>query len=114
MSALTRSAVQTLIDNEYTEFGTDVTVQLWPGAEHGPNDQVSISSSDWVTASCSTGIIFDFSLSGGSIKVDDEKNHEVYGSEATGDDILHGKVDRPGEMVPLYQKLTEISKKTFD
>lgn len=92
MSALTRVGMQKLIDNDYTEFGSDVTVQLWPGADHGPNDQINIMNSDWVTASCSTGIIFDFSLSGGSMKIDDDKNKLVYGHEVSGGDILNGKV----------------------
>mmetsp|Transcript_5989 Transcript_5989/g.11683 ORF Transcript_5989/g.11683 Transcript_5989/m.11683 type:complete len:216 (-) Transcript_5989:665-1312(-) len=110
MSALTKSSIQKLIDNEYTEFGSDVTVQLWPLADHGPNDQISVSPSDWVTASCSTGIIFDFSLSGGGMRIDDEKNHAVYGEGVSAADLLGGSVDKPKEMIPLYQKITAISK----
>ena len=110
MSALTKSSIQNLIDNEYTEFGSDVTVQLWPLADHGPNDQVSVSQSDWVTASCSTGIIFDFSLSGGGMRIDDAKNHAIYGDGVSASDLLGGAVDKPKDMIPLYQKITAISK----
>jgi len=109
MSGLTKSSVQAIIDNEYTSFGTDVTVQLWP-ASSGVDDQVSVNYSDFVSASCSTGILFDFSLSGGSLKVDDAKNAEVYGEGVTASQLLNGQVEKPKEMIPLYQKITSISR----
>ena len=110
MSALTKSAIQRLIDNEYTEFGSDVTVQLWPTGANGPDDQVAVNSSDWVTATCSTGVVFDFSLSGGSIKINEAKNTEVYGEGVTASQLLNGQVDKPKAMIPLYQKVSAISK----
>jgi len=114
MSSMTRMGIQQLVDNKYTEFGSDITVQLWPTGSHGPNDEVSICASDWVSASSSTGVIFDFSLSGGSMKIDDEKNHDLYGPEVSGSDILTGKMEKPQEMIPLYHKITEISKKALN
>lgn len=109
MSGLTRSSIQAIIDNEYTEFGTDVTVQLWPSSP-GVDDQVAVNSSDFVSASCSTGILFDFSLSGGSLKVDDQKNALVYGEGVTASQLLNGEIEKVKQMIPLYQKITSISK----
>ena len=41
ISGLSRRAVQEIIDDNYTEFGTDVTIQLWP-KEAGIDDSVAV------------------------------------------------------------------------
>jgi lipid-binding SYLF domain-containing protein len=109
ISGITKRSIQTIIDDEYTEFGTDVTVQLWP-KEAGVDDAVAVNQSDFVSASCSNGVLFDFSLSGGALRVDTAKNAKIYGEDVTAAKILNGVTPKPKEMVPLYQKITSISR----
>ena len=110
ISGISKRAIQEIIDDNYTEFGTDVTVQLWP-KEAGVDDAVSVNSSDFVSASCSNGVLFDFSLSGGSLRIDTKKNAQVYGeSGSSASEILNGVTPKPKDMVPLYQKISTISR----
>ncbi len=109
ISGISKRAIQEIIDDNYTEFGTDVTVQLWP-KEAGVDDEVSVNSSDFVSASCSNGVLFDFSLSGGALRIDTKKNAEVYGQDVTASQLLNGVTPKPKEMVPLYQKISAIAK----
>jgi lipid-binding SYLF domain-containing protein len=113
ISGISKRAIQEIIDDNYTEFGTDVTVQLWP-KEAGVDDQVSVNSSDFVSASCSNGVLFDFSLSGGALRIDTKKNAEVYGEDVTASQLLNGVTPRPKEMVPLYHKIGAIAKSALN
>lgn len=113
ISGISKRAIQEIIDDNYTEFGTDVTVQLWP-KEAGVDDTVSVNSSDFVSASCSNGVLFDFSLSGGALRIDTKKNALVYGEDATASSILNGVTPKPKEMVPLYQKIGGIARSALN
>lgn len=113
ISGISKRAIQEVIEDNYTEFGTDVTVQLWP-KEAGVDDEVSVNSSDFVSASCSNGVLFDFSLSGGALRIDTKKNAKVYGEDVTASSLLNGVTPKPKEMVPLYQKINAIAKSALN
>jgi len=44
------------------------------------------------------------------MRIDDAKNHAIYGDGVSASDLLSGAVDKPKDMIPLYQKITAISK----
>ena len=80
----------------------------------GPDDAIMLDmSSDWLTASVGKGLLFDFSLTGGSLSVDTEKNVAVYGDVlgSCAADILHmyGRVPHSAQMELLYRKLNELT-----
>ena len=112
MAAMTKSAVEELAAGRHQTFGSDVTLQIWPIAG-GADDQISLGASDWISASVSKGVLFEFSLVGGALKVDQDKNTKVYGAGVTVADILGGTVAKPQEMVPLYQKIAEVASKAL-
>jgi lipid-binding SYLF domain-containing protein len=101
-----------LVEGDVTEFGTNIACQLWPFVRSGsgPDDEISMGTwGDWAVASVGKGALLDFSLGGGSLKVDKAKNLEAYG--AAGEDaagILAGKVPHQQDMVPLYHRVREI------
>ncbi|KAL4445749.1 hypothetical protein ABPG77_008948 [Micractinium sp. CCAP 211/92] len=49
-----------------------------------------------------SGVLFDLSLVRGGIEVDTAKNALLYGADMTPLQVLHGTVDAPREMQPLY------------
>lgn len=119
MASFTRQGVAELAAGEkHQTFGSDVTFQLWPfsSTDSGPDDYASLDvASDWVTAAAGQGFLFDFSLAGSSLSVDNAKNKNVYGE--IGEDpanILYGKVPHPVEMTPLYHKIKEIAARALD
>jgi len=118
MAGITRHGVAELASGEkHQTFGSDVTFQLWPfSGSSGPDDYASLDvASDWVTAAAGQGFLFDFSLAGSSLSVDNTKNKNVYGD--IGEDpanVLHGKIPHPVEMAPLYHKIKAIAAKVFD
>ncbi|KAL4425871.1 hypothetical protein ABPG75_009887 [Micractinium tetrahymenae] len=49
-----------------------------------------------------SGVLFDLSLVRGGMEVDRAKNELLYGPDVTPLQVLHGTVDAPREMQPLY------------
>jgi len=116
MAAMTRRGLQQLHEGKLNLFGTEITIEAWPFTTGGPNDDISAGglNSDWVTASVRTGALFEFSLAGGSLTVDESKNHKVYGEGVTNEDIFNGKIEVPQEMRPLYSKVNEIARRALN
>jgi lipid-binding SYLF domain-containing protein len=118
MAGFTRQGVEELAGGKkHQTFGSDITFQFWPfsSTESGPDDYASLDvNSDWVIAAVGKGLLFDFSLSGSSLSVDNAKNKEVYGEEDPAGIIYGTKVSHSqSEMVPLYHKITEIAKRAL-
>ncbi|PRW44259.1 UPF0420 [Chlorella sorokiniana] len=69
----------------------------------------STGASDLVAVSHSSGVMFDFSLTGGSLSVDQSKMATVYGEAARQvAQVIKGTVEGPAELAPLYDKLSEL------
>jgi lipid-binding SYLF domain-containing protein len=117
MAAVTRRGVEELAAGKHQVFGTDVSVQLWPFSKDGSgaDDEISLDvSSDWLTASVGRGILFNFSLAGGSLSVDVAKNKRAYGEAGvTAADILHGKVAHQVDMERLYSTINKVAQKAL-
>ena len=118
MASITRQGVTELAsEGTHKTFGTDLSFQFWPFANgsSGPDDYASLDvNSDWVYCSISRGLLFDFSLSGSSLSIDEAKNKEAYGDLGVDQaNIISGKVPRPQDMAPLYHKINEIASRAL-
>lgn len=117
MAAITHHGIDELAEGGHNLFGSNVTVQAWPlTSASGPNDVISLDAltSDWISASVGKGVLFDFSLTGGKLAVNGERNNKAYGAGVKAKDILHGKVGHKVEMEPLYHRINEIAAKARD
>lgn len=114
MASMTRRAVSHLEEGSHQVVGVDVSLQLWPLIPAGgPNDTANLDimnagGPDWLAASFGEGILLDVSVSDGKLEADKSMNRKVYGNDITTKDIFEGKIPRPVEMQPLYDKLNKL------
>ncbi|EFN55392.1 hypothetical protein CHLNCDRAFT_134482 [Chlorella variabilis] len=94
----------------HTVLGVDQSMVVLQSEVEDKSDVIAASSgsADLVGISHSSGVMLDFSLSGGSMSVNQSKMEQAYGSGVTVADVVKGVVPPPAELAPLYDKLAEL------
>lgn len=113
MACLTPTLREDLIKNGGRSFGgvdTAVVVgsQVVPTADFAPGKGAAYGLAG---GNKRTGFVFDLSVEVGSLSVDQDRNHAVYGAEATAEALLSGRVPPPAGMQQLYGRIGGIVNK---
>ena len=92
------------------KLGADASVAAGPvgrTAEASTNEKLD---AEMLSYSRSKGLFGGVSLSGASLRVDDEANKNLYGQKVSGEDIIAGKVQAPPEAQQLVSELQHAQK----
>jgi lipid-binding SYLF domain-containing protein len=86
---------------------------LWRGLWDVQQKQrpTRLMHADILAYSRSRGIFAGISLEGATLRPDNEENRDLYGSNATAQEILHGTVKPPAAADQLYAKLNRYPSK---
>jgi lipid-binding SYLF domain-containing protein len=92
------------------KLGADASVAAGPvgrTAEASTNERLD---AEMLSYSRSKGLFGGVSLSGASLRVDDDANKNLYGQKVSGEDIIAGKVQAPPEAQQLVSELQHAQK----
>ncbi|KAL4439223.1 hypothetical protein ABPG77_004125 [Micractinium sp. CCAP 211/92] len=110
MLAMTNKVLDQLLLGSHTVLGVDQSMVVLQAEVEDKSDIIAASNKalDLVGVSHSSGVMLDFSLSGGSMSVNHAKMRQAYGKGVGMAEVMKGMVPAPHEMAPLYEKLGEM------
>ncbi|KAL4428444.1 hypothetical protein ABPG75_002533 [Micractinium tetrahymenae] len=94
----------------HTVLGVDQSMVVLRAEVEDKSDIIAASNKavDLVGVSHSSGVMLDFSLSGGSMSVNHAKMRQAYGEGVGMAEVIKGMVPAPPEMAALYEKLGDM------
>jgi lipid-binding SYLF domain-containing protein len=109
-TACMSSATRCKLYQQGSRAVTGLEAALSCGGLQHKADLIAVPQDDMKTAGfqIAHGLLLDLSFAAGTMQVDDAKNAEVYGADATALRILHGGIEPPREMQPLYGRLNSV------
>lgn len=109
-TACMSSATRNKLYQQGSRSVTGLEAALSCGGLQHKADLIAVPQDEMKTAGfqIARGLLLDLSFAVGSMQVDDAKNAVVYGEDATALRILHGGIEPPREMQPLYGCLNSV------
>jgi lipid-binding SYLF domain-containing protein len=99
-----------LMKDKFT-LGADATVMAGPVGRSAEAATDAAMHADILAYSRSRGIFAGISLEGATLRPDNDENRELYGSNVTAQDILHGREKQPAAAEQLYAELNRYPSK---
>jgi lipid-binding SYLF domain-containing protein len=99
-----------LMKDKFT-LGADASVMAGPVGRSAEAATDAAMHADILAYSRSRGIFAGISLEGATLRPDNEENRELYGSNVTAQDILHGREKQPAAAEQLYAELNRYPSK---
>jgi lipid-binding SYLF domain-containing protein len=102
--------MEKLMKDKFT-LGADASVMAGPVGRSAEAATDAAMHADILAYSRSRGIFAGISLEGATLRPDNEENRELYGSNTTAQEILHGSVKPPAAAEQLYAELNRYPSK---
>jgi lipid-binding SYLF domain-containing protein len=99
-----------LMKDKFT-LGADASVMAGPVGRSAEAATDAAMHADILAYSRSRGIFAGISLEGATLRPDNDENRELYGSNVTAQDILHGREKQPAAAEQLYAELNRYPSK---
>lgn len=107
--SMTPALLEKLEAGGHTDLGADFSIRLGAGPHGEGTFQLPTDDDvDLISYSVSSGAMLDFSLRGGSMKVDAAANQQVYGVDTSARDVVGGRVPPPAQLKALYSRIEDV------
>jgi SH3 domain-containing YSC84-like protein 1 len=93
------------------KLGADASIAAGPVGRTAEAATTGSMKAQMLSYSRSRGVFGGVSLSGASLRVDDDANKSLYGEKVTPQQIMKGEVPMPAEAKPLTEELTRATEK---
>jgi lipid-binding SYLF domain-containing protein len=108
MLVMNQSGVNRLLSTKFT-LGADASAAAGPVGRSTQAETDAALTAEILTWSRSRGLFAGVSLSGATLRPDDEWNHELYRRNLTNREILTGNIAPPKDAAPLMAQLNKYS-----
>jgi lipid-binding SYLF domain-containing protein len=105
MLVMTQKGMQGILASKFT-LGADASVAAGPVGRDASAQTDATLKADLLSWSKAKGVFGGLALQGGTLRIDDDGDKELYGRPQTGNDILMGKVSPTSAGNPFVQALT--------
>jgi len=96
------------------KLGADASIAAGPTGKTAEAATAGLMKAQMVSYSDSQGVFGGVSLSGASLRVDDDANKNLYRKNVTPEQIVQGNVTMPDAAKPLVEELTQAAAKSAE